>query len=82
MKQRQGMFNFWNAKLTKRYGTNFKTEEKERTKSHIWQVRPDFDIELRGITATDGKTQIAVYWARAGAGKKEAGETKQEGDEK
>ena len=73
-KQRQELFDSWNAKLTKGYGNSFKTEEKERTKSHFWQVRPDFDIELRGITATDGKAQIAVYWARAGAEKEEEAE--------
>jgi hypothetical protein len=61
-KQRQELFDFWDKKLTQRYGANFKQEETGRTKSHIWQLRPDFKLEIRLVTAADTKPQLGIYW--------------------
>ncbi len=61
-KQRREIFEFWDKKLTQRYGPDFKTEETARTKSHIWQLRPDFKLEIRLVTAADTKPQLGIYW--------------------
>jgi hypothetical protein len=59
---RKQMFEFWDKKLAQRYGGDFKTEEMARAKSHIWQLRPDFRVELRVVTATDTDPQLGIYW--------------------
>ena len=61
-KQRQELFDFWDKKLTQRYGADFRKEETGRTKSHIWQLRPDFKLEIRLVTAADTKPQLGIYW--------------------
>jgi hypothetical protein len=79
--QRQQLFDFWDNKLRQRYGKDFKTQETARTKSHIWQPRPAFNIEIRLITDPAADPQLAIYWQREG-GETSENEREEEKNEK